>query len=525
MDIFSGSNDPNSGGLLIFVRKDILELASEARGPQCNISKNIFSPGRIMSLDLTFALGNLSIWNAHDFGILDDDRIFARQFFAQKLQVSKLNPLADIVLFVGDLNRSGPSDLRFYLDPTEQMQYSANPSVHRLNVTAQQSAWDHLLGQCVELDTQKHSHFCKAGNFESRIDRAFWTVPTWASRSLNLHMPVFLPAHSMHSQGLSDHSPIGVVCSVKSSLPPSARPIPSFITRHPFFRQSLAMYEAEHDISYGTLLKHANNNPFDALSKYTDIIRRVAASTRNHLLEIGDTGQSKDCLLAALSRCVFFFNKLSLAKFLIHKYRMASEHIYIRDGIVRMHNASILGDTISMHRRHAINSAINDAQGIIGSSRAGSAKAKRAAAAITRNSSLMRQWIPIHKFVQLGAVLDEDGQVVEDSIPGVITSLANYWRPFFDGSMHAAPLPLIQNFLDEMSFSQWDWSSFRMPNRKNLCQSIKEAADSAPGKDGVPYSGLMRSDLESSPLPLLLEDAMTTMKHASDASPLPPLWF
>ena len=108
-------------------------------------------------MDITFALGSFSLWNVHVFGILDEDSFFARQTFAPKLQVSKINPLTDIVLVVGDLNRSGPSDLRYYLDPTEQIQYAANPSVHRLNVTAQQSAWDHLLGQCVELDTHKHT--------------------------------------------------------------------------------------------------------------------------------------------------------------------------------------------------------------------------------------------------------------------------------------------------------------------------------------------------------------------------------
>ena len=126
-------------------------------------------------------------------------------------------------------------------------------------------------------------------------------------------MPSFLPAHSMNAQGLSDHSPIGFTVSAKSPLPPRSRPIPSFITKHPYFRQSLELYEAEHNITYGTLLRAAEGNPFLAIHNYNNIIRQTAASTLNFLMELGDTGFFTRCLVHIhITMCFFSIRSLLL---------------------------------------------------------------------------------------------------------------------------------------------------------------------------------------------------------------------
>eukprot|EP00973_Karenia_brevis_P033227 4585116-Karenia_brevis.AAC.1 len=176
-----------------------------------------------------------------------------------------------------------------------------------------------------------------------------------------------------------------------------------------------------------------------------------------------------------------------------------------------------------MHRRSALNSRINDAQNIVSRGKASPSISAKAKARISRHSDIMRQWIPLQRFLTLSAVLDDNDHVVETSVPGVITALAEYWRPFLDGSGNNVSRPCIRTFLDGMSFSKWNWDNFSMPNVNQLCKCINQVTDSSPGKDGVPYSGLRHSHLHTSPLPLLLDDAMTKMRHFSPSRPLPPL--
>eukprot|EP00973_Karenia_brevis_P080440 11161489-Karenia_brevis.AAC.1 len=62
-----------------------------------------------------------------------------------------------------------------------------------------------------------------------------------------------------------------------------------------------------------------------------------------------------------------------------------------------------------------------------------------------------------------------------------------------------------------------------MPSVSQISSCMYHSIDSGPGKDGIPYSGLRHSRLHESPLPLLLDDAMTSFRHFSPSSPLPPL--
>ena len=73
-----------------------------------------------------------------------------------------------------------------------------------------------------------------------------------------------------------------------------------------------------------------------------------------------------------------------------------------------------------------------------------------------------------------------------------------------------------------MSFDQWDWSNFSMPDDTDFCKVLRNVKDSAPGRDGIPYSGLCHPRLSEGPLPLLLADALKIFRTPS---PLPPSWL
>eukprot|EP00973_Karenia_brevis_P025641 3537365-Karenia_brevis.AAC.1 len=97
----------------------------------------------------------------------------------------------------------------------------------------------------VEIDTHSCTHYCKEGNYENRLDRIFWSLPPWASRHLSIVRPYFAPAQEYHGRKLSDHSPVGVSVSPRAGMHPSLRPIPSFVSKHPYFRAMLQQLEDE----------------------------------------------------------------------------------------------------------------------------------------------------------------------------------------------------------------------------------------------------------------------------------------
>ena len=103
-----------------------------------------------------------------------------------------------MLLCGGDLNRMREGEIRYYIDPTDQANSLANPSLHANNSSLEINAWNALLSQLIEIETSPHSHYSKAGNFESRIDRLWWSVPPWLSRLLAVHKPVFQPAHAFN---------------------------------------------------------------------------------------------------------------------------------------------------------------------------------------------------------------------------------------------------------------------------------------------------------------------------------------
>ena len=131
---------------------------------------------------------------------------------------------------------------------------------------------------------------------------------------MSVHRPAFLPAHSMHLNGLRDHSPLGFSLGCKSNSSNSCRPIPSFVTRHPDSQKLLLQLEVEHKVSFQSLKKTAKGNPFNALASYNNLVRHAAAQTRNILQSTGSNLNAGDQLLTTVSRAKFY-NNVSHPKF------------------------------------------------------------------------------------------------------------------------------------------------------------------------------------------------------------------
>ena len=128
-----------------------------------------------------------------------------------------------------------------------------------------------MFSKMTEMSTQSCTHYSSKRGFEyeSRIDRIFWSMPPWATRQINSVQPRFSSPFDLHADGLSGHSPVGFVASPTGQMHPSLRPIPSFITRHTFYRRRVHELEKQHNVSYNSL-------------KWKTATRHVATSCLKH---------------------------------------------------------------------------------------------------------------------------------------------------------------------------------------------------------------------------------------------------
>eukprot|EP00973_Karenia_brevis_P022825 3139488-Karenia_brevis.AAC.1 len=59
-----------------------------------------------------------------------------------------------------------------------------------------------------ELDGKNLTYYIKAHHYESQIDRAFISMPSWMIRQMDMRSYVKMRPFSMSKHGLSDHAAI-----------------------------------------------------------------------------------------------------------------------------------------------------------------------------------------------------------------------------------------------------------------------------------------------------------------------------
>eukprot|EP00973_Karenia_brevis_P050008 6942871-Karenia_brevis.AAC.1 len=95
----------------------------------------------------------MAVWGIHDHDLDDSQASSARSLLAEDIRKAKAYPLDHIVVLAGDLNRMKNGELKSYLDPIQHAHYMMNPSLHQHNISTSARAWDELLDELVEVDT------------------------------------------------------------------------------------------------------------------------------------------------------------------------------------------------------------------------------------------------------------------------------------------------------------------------------------------------------------------------------------
>ena len=144
--------------------------------------------------------------------------------------------------------------------------------------------------------------------------------------------------------------PIGVRFHPRAPLPPSQRPIPSFVTKHPIYKNAMTQYRIDNNITAQSLINaSSNNNPFQAMQTFKHHIREVARVSRDNILMLEHLHDSKDCILTSCSRA-YFSNNQSFARMFLNRYSLAREHLNIRSGRVGLISAERFSTSLSRAR-------------------------------------------------------------------------------------------------------------------------------------------------------------------------------
>eukprot|EP00973_Karenia_brevis_P030878 4258998-Karenia_brevis.AAC.1 len=64
-----------------------------------------------------------------------------------------------------------------------------------------------------------------------------------------------------------------------------------------------------------------------------------------------------------------------------------------------------------------------------------------------------------------------------------------------DGTCDTASPDSIDEVLNNIDTSKWNWGGYTFPGTHDICKSINYAKDNTPGIDGIPNSARKNTDL------------------------------
>ena len=194
------------------------------------------------------------------------------------------------------------------------------------------------------------------------------------------------------------------------------------------------------------------------MSKYKQILKTAATETRENLFKQSNlSNQSVDCILTSCSRAVFT-QDVSFAKFLQQKHSLARKHLRV-DATARSENPPVLEGfgsqkppvlggfgfhysvqvvsapqfslELSQARHSHLSEHIQRCESRGKMQNLNSSTRQRCLSKSLHLTSLIRQWIPISKFVTISAITirndsNEDGQELITDTEAVLLQLARY---------------------------------------------------------------------------------------------------
>ena len=413
----------------------------------------------------------------------------------------------------------------------------ANSDPSRVNITPplrpHQKAWESCLNGMTEVKIEAHSHINISACTSNTIDRMFVSTARSALVSLVSLGGILKSAMDWYCDGLSDHAPIFWQISVKHKereLPPRVR---SQWCKHPEFSKHVQAGLAHPEIRALPLMERL------AITKV------LFVEGSNRARDASTSSQDKEhplVVLAGVARCVWESNGF-VAKKLRDSTLLGAQHV-----------------GISMGTPYLLDPPAFESQFLEAKSRqVEKRRVSLAASSQTRLKNLRSSykldllekkaalWRPAAPYLAVSELvlsreeaeqcgLGHDALSLVDPVE-IKKALGDIWSHTFARSAQIPNMAyrFIDNYCAEV---KWDWESVVPPSVEDIEMFLKDAKDSAPGWDGIPFAAwyaggehafvtlhdLVRSQIANSPPPRWVQLralAVPTQKETSQRFRIP----
>ena len=237
------------------------------------------------------------------------------------------HPTSSFTMLVGDLNFSAPGERRYVAGrPSSSLSSlsstglsaSAGPA-HRGKLMQELALW-------IEMAQPFPTCYSPVSETSSRIDRGWVSATSAAILQLDVSSSVSISAEENYSGAISDHALVDFYFGPRRSASlnngaDTLPPIPSFISKHPYFGELVPIYAEE--------MKLKDCPAETKLDLFNSALRAIGREVRDHLLTHDPDGNdSKRLVLNSISRAVWG-QKDRLARQLLRSSELARRHLYI----------------------------------------------------------------------------------------------------------------------------------------------------------------------------------------------------
>ena len=275
-------------------------------------------------------------------------------------------------------------------------------------------------------------------------------------------------------KGGSDHSPFEVALAPPAARRPAHQPIPSFVSKDPFFAEQVRAFMDETFI--------ADLPAPRRLEYHTALLRFAGARTRAHLTLDAPPLNASDLLHLNTVARVVSMNLPRLARKMLRTKPSLNEHLAMLEGKPVLVNPAAFTEKVAKLRREAA---------MARGPPAGKKPIKANTSRNTRLLNLALLWTPFGKRLALKAVVRDpwDGQA--RGPPGLVSEpaemnaeLARHWGSVFGGAptSEAVGAPFISTWVRVPA------AQVIPPDHSTYEEVLRCAHDSAPGRDGLCYS-------------------------------------
>ena len=338
------------------------------------------------------------------------------------------------------------------------------------------------MNKLVELHQPHPTHFVLETLSLTKLDKAYTTAPGSMLIKMGISATILEAAETLYYKGVSDHSPLGLSCSVPERQSGTFRISRTWCETAAFKERLEILVEETGLMSMG---------PLERLQTYNQCIISAARHARDTLL-FHDKAGKPSCrdILESISRAVWW-NDVRLGKRLLDTTDLAKDIFTIDAGRVRVLDFGYFERLYSFEKLSYLRAQESSLRTQL--SGAPLATRKQLKARIQASRRLQTIWWPNSRklrLVGLRTTTTDGAPVLLSSPEDIQTELISAWQPVY--SKRPVDEDAVAKLLGvyKRNCSQhMDFAELELAGLEEYVSFIKHTKPSAAGRNGIPYHG------------------------------------